>query len=228
MRIIGHRGASGLELENTLASLRLAVALGVDGVEFDVRVSKDRQLVLCHDKNLSRISESKAKVADLTLAELKRIPLKGGEVIATLDEALVVLKDTWALIEAKDGGIAAELLQAIDNAPGQQITVTTFNHQLGAELEELRPRLSVYLAEHFKPVEILHFIRRAKADGLTLNAWLLNPLTYHMAQHRGLKLMVYTVNWPFRAWFIKRFYPDVAMCTDHPERFIKRERARSK
>lgn len=224
MRIIGHRGASGLELENTAASLRRALELGVDGVEFDVRVTRDRRLVLCHDKDLSRVSESSAKIADLSLAELRKIPLDNGETICTLEEALEILKDTWALIEPKDGDVAAELLAAIDNAPGERITVTTFNHALGAELEELRPRLSVYLAEHFKPMEVLHFIRWAKADGLTLNAWLLNPLTYWTAHRRGLKLMVYTVNWPFRAWFIKRLYPDVALCTDHPERFIKRSR----
>ena len=63
MKIIGHRGAAGLELENTLPSIRMAIELGVDGVEFDVRITADRQLVLCHDDNTSRMSNVDKKIA---------------------------------------------------------------------------------------------------------------------------------------------------------------------
>ena len=56
MKIIGHRGAAGLALENTLPGIELARLLGVDAIEIDVRKTKDNQLILCHDADLKRVA----------------------------------------------------------------------------------------------------------------------------------------------------------------------------
>jgi glycerophosphoryl diester phosphodiesterase len=224
MRIIGHRGAAGLELENTIASLKKALEVGVSGVEFDIRLTADRQLVLCHDDDLSRVSNSSAKICELTLNDLKQVDLNNGERIPTLAEALAVTGSTWTIIEAKVMGCAKELLEVLDNFPDANVTVASFKHGLAAELEVLRPSLSVFLAEKTRPTEILRMIRHAKADGMDLNAWLLNPLTYWLARRRNLDIMVYTINNRFVASFINTLYPGVAICTDHPERFVKRSK----
>ena len=221
MKIIGHRGAAGLELENTLASLQKAQELGVAGIEFDVRLTSDRQLVLCHDADLSRVSNSNAIIKHNTLAELQKIKLHNGETIPTLDEALNLLGDTWAIIEAKVSDCVAELLAAIDRWPNAKITVATFDHSLASELERERPQLSVYLAERTRMTEIISIARQAKADGMDLNAWLLNPLTYWLAKHHKLDLMVFTINNPLVARFITKLYPDVLICTDYPDRLQK-------
>ncbi len=225
MRIIGHRGAAGLELENTLASLQRAKDLGVDGVEFDVRLTADRQLVLCHDGDLSRTATKSAKIEEMNLAELKQIPLKNGEPIPTLDEALDCLGQTLAVVEMKVSGCADELLAVLDKHPNTPVIIATFLHEFAAELEVKRHGLTVFLAEYTRPTEIIHFVRTAKADGIDLNAWVLNPLTYWLAKRRGLDIMVYTVNRRFIGWFIKKLYPDVAICTNHPERFVKSGKA---
>ncbi len=225
MKIIGHRGAAGLELENTLASLRKAKELGVDGIEFDVRITKDRQLVLCHDPDTDRVSNQNLKIRDSTFEELRQIRLNNGEVIPTLDEALDVLGTTWAIIEVKDSDCLAELLKALNRHPKSVITIASFDHEFATWLEEASPKLSVYLAEHTKPTEIIHFVRTAKANGIDLNAWVLNPLTYWLARRRGLEIMVYTINSRFIAGFIRFLYPHVATCTDHPERFLKWKRS---
>ena len=49
---IGHRGAKAYEVENTVDSYKKAVELGANAIELDVRLSKDRELVVCHDNNL--------------------------------------------------------------------------------------------------------------------------------------------------------------------------------
>jgi glycerophosphoryl diester phosphodiesterase len=220
MKIIGHRGAAGLELENTLASLRRAKELGVDGIEFDVRLTSDRHLVLCHDADLSRVSDSPAKIAEITLAELKKTKLHNGEYVPTLDEALATINDTWAIIEAKDGNCLNELLATIDRYPAAHITVASFDHSLAETLEKRRPDVSVYLAEKTRMTEIIDIVRRAKADGVDLNAWLLNPLTYWLAKRHNLELMVFTINHLWVARFILKLYPDVFICTDFPDRFL--------
>lgn len=225
MKIIGHRGAAGLELENTLASLRLAKELGVDGIEFDVRLTGDRQLVLCHDADLARVSGNKIKIANASVAELKMIKLHNGETVPTLDEALTCVGNTWTIIEVKVDNCFDELLAVIDRHPGTRLTVASFDHRFAAALEKLRPDVSVYLAERTRPTEIIDFIKSAKANGMDLNAWLLNPFTYWLANHNKLEIMLFTVNHPFIARFLHYFYPRAAICTDYPDRMLKSFRA---
>jgi glycerophosphoryl diester phosphodiesterase len=222
MKIIGHRGAAGLALENTLPSLELARLLGVDAVEFDVRLTRDRHFVLCHDNYLDRISTSDYRLSDFSLAELQAIILNDEQSrIPTLEEAMRVVGDTPVIIELKESGCAKELLKALKKFPGANITIASFHHQEAAEVKRLRPDIKVYLAERTRPIEIIQLAHDAKADGLDLNFWLLNPLTYFLAKRSKLELMVYTVNSRILARFINLLYPDVAICTNHPEWFIK-------
>lgn len=65
--------------ENSLAALERCVALGVDLVEIDVRRTRDGQLVIMHDAKVDRTTDGEGRVADLTLAQLQALSLKGGE-----------------------------------------------------------------------------------------------------------------------------------------------------
>lgn len=71
--IIGHRGASALEPENTLAAFRRAIADGADGIEFDVRLSRDGVAVVIHDGTLERTGLERRRVSELTAAELQQM-----------------------------------------------------------------------------------------------------------------------------------------------------------
>ena len=70
--IIGHRGASALAPENTLVAFQRALDDGAEGVEFDVRLARDRVPVVIHDATLRRTLLRDGLVADLTSAELRR------------------------------------------------------------------------------------------------------------------------------------------------------------
>ena len=227
MRVIGHRGAAGLALENTLESVKRAVSLGADAVEFDVRLTRDRHLVLSHDPDLSRVSTSHARLEDLDFAQLRKIKLNNGELVPTLGEALDAVATTPAIIEVKVDGCAQEVLAEIDRHPRSDISVATFRHGLAEQLKELRPGLRVYLAGLTNPNDTFETARRIKADGLDINAWTLNILVYKLALRRGLKIMVYTINQTWVAWFINRFYPDVAIVTDFPDKLLKWRNRRS-
>jgi glycerophosphoryl diester phosphodiesterase len=71
--IIAHRGASSLAPENTLAAFRRAIDDGAEGLEFDVRLSKDEVPVVIPDGNLRRVAQIQRRVSDFTAAELKEI-----------------------------------------------------------------------------------------------------------------------------------------------------------
>ena len=71
--IVAHRGASTVAPENTMAAFRAGIEAGAEGVEFDVRLTKDGVPVVFHDADLVRIAEIRKKVADLTAGELAGI-----------------------------------------------------------------------------------------------------------------------------------------------------------
>ena len=71
--IIGHRGASVVAPENTMAAFREAIAVGADGIEFDVRLASDGVPVVIHDSTLRRTGGMNQRVADLSSQELGKI-----------------------------------------------------------------------------------------------------------------------------------------------------------
>jgi len=122
--VIGHRGASAYAPENTLASFEKAIDLGADWFELDCALTRDGQLIVIHDDKLDRTTNGQGKVADKTLAELKKLDAGSwfsnafaGEPLPTLEEALERAKGQIGVyIEIKDTGTArataAALLQA--------------------------------------------------------------------------------------------------------------------
>ena len=85
--IVGHRGARNLWPENSLDGFERTRALGIEGVEFDVHLSRDGELVVIHDPTLERTTEGQGPVADRTAAELAATKLRdgGGAGVPTLD-----------------------------------------------------------------------------------------------------------------------------------------------
>ena len=70
--IMAHRGASGYAPENTLEAFELAVRMGAYGVELDVHLTKDGEIVVAHDETVERVSEGSGRIADMTLAALQQ------------------------------------------------------------------------------------------------------------------------------------------------------------
>jgi glycerophosphoryl diester phosphodiesterase len=111
-RIIGHRGACAYAPENTLASIRKAAAQGARWVEFDVRLTREGDLVLMHDEDVKRTTNGRGRVVDLTLAELGALDAgawfggaHAGERVPALVETIALLGELGlgANIEIKTG-----------------------------------------------------------------------------------------------------------------------------
>ena len=71
MKIWAHRGASHYAPENTLAAFQVAADMKSDGVELDVHLSRDGEIMVGHDETIDRCSNGHGKIADMTCAELK-------------------------------------------------------------------------------------------------------------------------------------------------------------
>jgi len=122
MIVAGHRGWKSAYPENTLLAFRAALELGVDMLEFDLRLSKDKAVVVIHDETVDRTTDGTGKVSEYTLAELKKLDAGGwfgivyeGLKIPTLDELCQLLAsypDVLLNVEVKSGPDAKEAADA--------------------------------------------------------------------------------------------------------------------
>ena len=112
VEVIGHRGSCADRPDNTLAGVRRAIEAGVTAAEIDVRTTKDGALICLHDAHVDRTTNGTGKVADLTLAELKKLdagmkfdPKFRGERVPTLSEVLAAAKGKiGVMIDLKEDG----------------------------------------------------------------------------------------------------------------------------
>ncbi|MBN2292792.1 MAG: hypothetical protein JXM70_10225 [Pirellulales bacterium] len=119
--VIAHRGDMATHPENTLAAFKEAIRLGAHVIEFDVKGTKDHQMVLMHDPTVDRTTNGTGKVSNYTLAEIKQLdagswkaPQFAGERVPTLAEALAIMpRDTWLMVHLHATG--ADLAKAAAN-----------------------------------------------------------------------------------------------------------------
>src|ERR1700759_1436423 len=90
--VVAHRGASAERPEHTLAAYDLALKEGTDGVECDVRLTRDGHLVCVHDRRGDRTSNGSGLVSEMTLAEMRELEVGGGH-------------PSWRAAEAIRGGV---------------------------------------------------------------------------------------------------------------------------
>lgn len=97
-QIIGHRGCAGYAPENTLEGLHTAADMGVEWVEFDVKLTKDQVAILFHDEALERTTGASGDVRDMTYEDIRQLEAGSwfadsfaGLKIPTLEEAIEVL-----------------------------------------------------------------------------------------------------------------------------------------
>ncbi len=118
--VCAHRGDRMRAPENTISAMRAAIELGVDAVEFDIRMSRDRQIVVIHDADLQRCSDGHGPVHERSLKELRTLdagawfaPRFRGERIPTLPQALALVRGkALPMIEIKcDPGIYSRELE---------------------------------------------------------------------------------------------------------------------
>ena len=114
-RILAHRGASGVAVENSLDAFRQAITLGADGVELDIHATRDHALVVHHDPSVDGFGD----IREHSLDELRAQRLANGEPVPTLTEALDVLGDHEVWVEVKALPPAADevLFHALRGGP---------------------------------------------------------------------------------------------------------------
>ena len=110
--VIAHRGGAGTAPENTMAAFRQALDIGCDGVELDVRLSRDKEAVVIHDRRLERTTDGSGFVGAHTMDQLGELdagawfgPEYAGERPPSLDDVFRELPDDFLIyVEIKAWG----------------------------------------------------------------------------------------------------------------------------
>ncbi|RDZ63557.1 glycerophosphodiester phosphodiesterase [Haloferax sp. Atlit-12N] len=136
MRAIGHRGCPALAPENTLAAFD-AAAKRLDWVELDVRRCGSGELVVFHDETLDRVTGATGRVADTSLADLRKLTIgDSDESIPTLAAVFDALPDRVAVnVELKEIGLADDLAAVVGDAE-HEVLVSSFDADALREVRE--------------------------------------------------------------------------------------------
>jgi glycerophosphoryl diester phosphodiesterase len=221
---IGHRGAKGHAPENTLRSIREALALGVPWIEVDV-YAVENELVVIHDARLERTTNGKGYVEQQSLAYLRGLDAGKGEQIPLLSEVVDCLKQQAGLnIELKGENTAepvAKLIQQYlkQGYPADLFLVSSFNHRELALFKQLLPTINIGALLCGLPLHHAAFAERLGAYSVNMSIEFIDRLFIEDAQQRGLKVYVYTVNHPDD---IERMYNlgVDGIFSDYPERVL--------
>src|SRR5256885_15362651 len=210
MLLGGHRGNPDEYPENTLASFRSAIELGVDLIELDVQGSEEGGLPVIHDHLLDRPTNGSGLVRDQTMAELRRFdagswkdPRFAGEPIPSLDEVLALAKGKVGVaIEIKNlplpyPGIENAIVQAVRGAGMVgDVVVISFDHRSVKRIAELDPQILTGLLEASRPVDILRVMDDAEADVFCPHWASIEPDTAEELHAAGKLIGVWTVDDP--------------------------------
>jgi glycerophosphoryl diester phosphodiesterase len=211
--IIAHRGASAHAPENTLAAFRLAVDQEADGIEFDVHLSVDGEVVVIHDANLERTTNGSGTVYDKTLSELKQFDAGSwfgaqfaGQLLPTLGEVFEVAGDRlFVNVELKGPGLftsalptrVVEIVRQYDF--GDRVIISSFNPWLLRQTAKLMPEAKIGLL--LSPGACAALVRVLSKPTVT-------PWSYHphystvtssfikRASQENRPVLAYTVNQP--------------------------------
>jgi len=197
----GHRGNPAEHPENTLASFRSAIELGVDMIECDVHLSSDGELIVIHDHTLDRTTDGTGLVAQRTLAELRRLDAGGGERMPLLPEVCELARDRVGLcVEIKQipvpyPGLEEKLVACLrDLGMIEQSAVISFHHGAIRRLKELEPALAVGVIEGARPIDPVALLRSAEADIYSPHFGAMDPQLVEEIHAAGGLVGVWTVD----------------------------------
>ncbi len=198
---IGHRGAKGLEPENTLISFQKAIEIGVDGIELDVRLTSDGELVVIHDETIDRTTNGTGFVNQFSLSEIKKFRIHSTQEIPTLLEVLELIdKKSFVNIELKELETAEKVVAMIEdfistkNWNYSDFLVSSFDWHAIQKVRFLNPDIPIGVLTESDLEMAFTFAKFLKASIIIPHYLLLNATDVDEIQNAGIKIFVWTVN----------------------------------
>lgn len=240
--MFAHRGGSGLAPENTIAAFDTGLSLGADGLELDVRLSRDGVVVVHHDASLDRTTDAHGDVSAFTAAELSRVdagyqfmrdrthPFRGhGIAVPALADILERYRDVRIVVELKlnTADLAAAAVEVVRRADAvDRVCVGSFGFRVLRAVRALEPALATSAAREEVRWALYRSwcrwpLRRPAYAGFQVPEWsgstrVVSPRFVDAAHRAGLHVQVWTVDAEHDARRLLGWGVD-ALITDRPD-----------
>jgi len=215
---IGHRGAKGHKLENTLISFQKAIDLNVDGIELDVHLSLDGEIMVIHDATIDRTTNGKGFVKNFTSSELKELGIP-----TLIDVINLVHRNCFINIELKGIGTAKPVVELIfhyileKNWNYPNFLVSCFDWKMLEEVQLLNTKIRIGVLTEVNVEEALAFAKKIKAYSIHPDYSLLTKENVALMQENGFEVFPWTVNSTEDIQKIKSFHVN-GIISDFPDK----------
>ncbi len=218
MKLFGHRGARDLVPENTLPSFELAWKCDVDGIEFDIQLTKDEKVVVIHDTSTKRTAGVDLLVKDATVEQLRKLDFGSFKDVRYKDVRIPLLdevvyatpKNMMLEIEIKDDGRVIPFLKKILDqykVDYSRVIVSSNKYDVARALRSTFPDTPVQWIQMSKldPVtnkrapykpELIEMVKTANLTGLSLNIAGLEDSYIQQVRSAGLRYHIWQVSSP--------------------------------
>ncbi|MCJ7839369.1 glycerophosphodiester phosphodiesterase [Lederbergia sp. NSJ-179] len=234
--ILAHRGSSGTKPENTMEAFIAAEQSGADGIELDVQLTSDGEIVVIHDTTVDRTTNGSGLVKDFTLTSLQKLKandhfkhfFKKASRIPTLIEVFEWMKDNTCVcnIELKNNIIPYEDLEKKvatlirKYSYEKRMIISSFNHSSLQKMKEICPTVEtapLYNQLLYKPWE---YASTLKASGIHPKLRIMTDDMIKTTMEFGVRVRPYTVN---KRKDMKRLFQlnCSAIITDYPEKAVR-------
>lgn len=221
MLIIGHRGAADLAPENTLKSVQAALDSGVDIVEVDIALCRTGEAVLMHNAKVDDRTDGKGYVSELSLSELKELDAGEGEPIPTLQEVIDLIDGRCPLnieIKGRDSSKeVARILQDEFSRNGRKhndFLVSSFDHVELQSFKMFCPEIRISPIISCNPISQASLAEDIGAWSLNMSLDTISSNIVEDAHKRGIKVLVFTVNYPEELEKMKKIEVDGVFTND--------------
>jgi glycerophosphoryl diester phosphodiesterase len=243
---LAHRGASARAPENTLEAFRLAVEAGAGGLELDVHVTRDGEVVVIHDATVDRTTDGSGAVAEMELEEIQRLdagyrfspdggrnfPYRGrGVRIPTLTEVYASFPEARVNADIKEAQSGAEeaVLRVIRSAGAEERTlIASTEHAVVRRFRRIS-RGRIATAASRREIAAFYVLSRARLGALARPVYdalqvpvehrgieLVTPRFLRVARSTGVRVDVWTINDAAQMRWLLDLGVSGIM-TDHPE-----------
>jgi glycerophosphoryl diester phosphodiesterase len=221
---IGHRGTKGHQPENTLISFQKAIDLKVDGIELDVHLSSDGELIVIHDETIDRTTNGKGFVNTLSLPELKASRIENEHEIPTLSEVFdLVNQQCLVNIEIKGKAMIKPVVKLIEsyvekkNWKHEQFIVSSFDWIALVDIHLLNHEIPLGVLTEYDLELAFAFAKFINAKSVHAHYHLLSEKMTVQMQEEGFQVFAWTVNEPGDIQKIKSFNVN-GIISDFPDR----------
>lgn len=225
---IAHRGASAYEPENTLRAFERAIQMGATMLELDIHLSRDGYPIVIHDAEVSRTTNCKGQVSDMTLKQIRELDAGKGERVPTLTEVIDLARDRAKLyIELKGQRTPVPVVDALSSmAFMNQVIISSFYPWLIQKIKFLNPKIrtSLLIRSEDQEADFVEWALAVAADYVH-PAWeneiptpsrLLTPDMLINIRRQGLGLVIWQEDRPSELQELVKLGPD-GICTNTPD-----------